>query len=162
MRVEEGRIGDAVGAVERLYEEHSARLWRSLVLFSGDREIASDAVSEAFVQLLGRGSAVRDPARWIWRAGFRIAAGLLKERGGSTPMIVEPERAYEVPDPLPAIVEGLRRLSPKQRSSVVLHHYAGYPLADVARIIGSTTAAVGVHLHRGRNRLRQLLEDDDA
>jgi RNA polymerase sigma-70 factor (ECF subfamily) len=56
----------------------------------------------------------------------------------------------------------LRQLSPMQRGALVLHYYAGYPVRDAARILGSTSAAVRVHLSRGRRRLRGLLEEDDA
>jgi DNA-directed RNA polymerase specialized sigma24 family protein len=60
------------------------------------------------------------------------------------------------------LVIALRRLSPKQRSSVILHHYAGYPIRDVATILGTTSAAVKVHLSVGRRRLRVLLEERDG
>ena len=35
-------------AVERVWREQGTKLWRSLVAFSGDRELASDAMAEAF------------------------------------------------------------------------------------------------------------------
>jgi DNA-directed RNA polymerase specialized sigma24 family protein len=44
---------------------------------------------------------------------------------------------------------------------VVLADFAGYPHADIARILGSSTSAVGVHVHRGRRKLRLLLEVTD-
>lgn len=66
--------------IERLYRERGDRIWRGLLAFSGDPEVASDAVAEAFAQVLRRGEEVRDPERWVWRAAFRIAAGELKER----------------------------------------------------------------------------------
>jgi DNA-directed RNA polymerase specialized sigma24 family protein len=44
---------------------------------------------------------------------------------------------------------------------VVLADYAGYPHAEIARLLGSTTSAVGVHVHRGRRTLRALLEVSD-
>ena len=40
-----------------------------------------------------------------------------------------------MPDPFPRVLEALRDLSAKQRSAVVLHHYAGYPIGEVARIV---------------------------
>jgi DNA-directed RNA polymerase specialized sigma24 family protein len=64
----------AASGLERLYREDGARLWRALMAFSGDREVASDAVAESFAQALGRGDDLRDPQRWVWRAAFRIAA----------------------------------------------------------------------------------------
>lgn len=150
---------DAGEGLERLYRRDGDRLWRAVLMYAGDREVASDAVAETFAQALRRGDAIRDPRRWVWRAAFRIAAGELKRRARPR---VEPEESY-VDSDLPLLLrEALARLSPKQRASLVLHHYAGYPIRDVARIIGSTASAVGVHLHRARERLRRLLEDNDV
>jgi RNA polymerase sigma-70 factor (ECF subfamily) len=146
------------GSLERVYREHGARLWRAVLMYSGDREVASDAVAEAFAQALHRGSAIREPERWVWRAAFRIAGGELKRRRESRP--AERDTPYEIPEWPAVLGEALGRLSPKQRAAVILHHYAGYSLREVAVIIGSTASAVGVHLHRARRRLRQLLEED--
>jgi len=145
--------------IERLYRERGDRVWRGLLAFSGDPEVASDAVAEAFAQVLRRGDEVRDPERWVWRAAFRIAAGELNERRRSG-LAVRPG-SYEMEEPARDLVLALGALSQRQRVSVVLHDGAGYPSKDVARIIGSTEAAVRVHLMRGRRRLRELLRDDD-
>jgi DNA-directed RNA polymerase specialized sigma24 family protein len=103
---------------------------------------------------------VRDPERWVWRAAFRVAAGELKERrkGAVTETVV----SYEMEEPARDLIVALGALSEKQRAAVVLHDAIGYPAKDVARIIGSTPAAVRVHLMRGRRRLRGLLGDDDV
>ena len=160
MDVHEAVVTDrAGGGLEALYRLDGGRLWRAVLMYAGDREVASDAVAEAFAQALRRDQAIRDPRRWVWRAAFRIAAGELKRRRRPALQI---EEAYVQSD-LPLLLrEALARLSPKQRAAVVLHHYAGYPVRDVARIIGSTSSAVGVHLHRARDRLRRLLEDNDV
>jgi len=150
---------DAV-RLERVYEEEGARLWRAVYFYAADREVASDAVAEAFAQALRRGNDLHSPERWVWRTAFRIAAGELKRRrkeGGSMT-----DAGYDVPDETAELLVALPRLSPKQRAAIILHHHAGYSLKEVADIIGSTPAAVGVHLHRGRKRLRELLGDDDA
>jgi RNA polymerase sigma factor (sigma-70 family) len=152
--VTRGRVPEL--EIERLYREQRDRLWRAVLAFSGDRDLAADAVAEAFAQLLRRGEAVRDPLRWVWRATFRIAAGELKERRMMSGSEV-PETAYEMAEPIRELVTALARLSPKQRAAVILHHYAGYPTKEVAEIIGSTTAAVRVHLSAGRRRLRGFL-----
>jgi RNA polymerase sigma-70 factor (ECF subfamily) len=157
--VKELQIKGQYAEVERVYREHGERLWRALFLFSGDREVASDAVAEAFTQALARGDAIRALPGWIWKTAFRVAAGELKDRWREAAAVQEV--AYEMPDPFPRVMEALRHLSPKQRSAVVLHHYAGYRIAEISQIVGSTPAAVGVHLHRGRIRLRRLLEEED-
>jgi RNA polymerase sigma-70 factor (ECF subfamily) len=67
--------------------------------------------------------------------------------------------SYELESSVRELVEALRRLSPRQRAAVVLHHAAGYPVREVAAILGSTPSAVKVHLKRGRDRLRQSLSE---
>jgi len=163
-----GEEPDAVAHVEideeldRLYREHGDRLWRAVLGFAGDREVASDAVAEAFAQCLNRGAAVRDPARWIWRAAFRIAAGELKDRRRRQEMSMRVEDPYEIPEAAAQILQALGRLSPRQRAAVVLHDHVGYSTKEVAAILGSTAATVRVHLSQGRRRLRALLEVGDA
>jgi len=66
--------------LERLYRDRGDRLWRAVLAYSGDPEVASDAVAEAFAQALRRGDAIRDLEAWLWRATFRIAAGDLADR----------------------------------------------------------------------------------
>ena len=146
--------------IERLYRERGDRIWRGLLAFSGDPEVASDAVAEAFAQVLRRGDEIRDPERWIWRAAFRIAAGELKDRRRTVETTAS-IGSYEMDEPARDLVVALGTLSERQRAAVVLHDAAGYPAREVARIIGSTEAAVRVHLMRGRRRLRELLKDDN-
>lgn len=43
--------------VERLYRTEVGWLWRAVMAYCGDREIANDAVAEAFTQVLTRGGA---------------------------------------------------------------------------------------------------------
>lgn len=149
---------DGSTELERCYLRQREKLWRSLLLFSADHEVASDAVAEAFVQALRRGEGVRDLDRWVWKAAFAIARGELRHRSTTEPLIDLPQ---EMPASTVDLVRALERLSPKQRASVVLHHYAGYSTKETAAIIGSTPPAVGVHLQRARARLRALLQEDD-
>ena len=126
-------------------------------MYSGDSEVADDSVAEAFTQALGRGDAIRDTAKWVWRSAFRIAAGELKRRRMYGPLTDELVEGTETG----TLWEALRRLSPRQRAAVVLRHYAGYDGREAAEIMGSTERAVRVHLHRARSRLRSLLSEDE-
>ena len=146
--------------VERVWREQGQKLWRSLAAFTGDPELASDAMAEAFAQALGRGDAVETPDRWIWRAAFRIASGELKIRSQTRPDVVF--NAAALPEPVIDLVRALKTLSPKQRGAVILHLYADLPSREVARILGCSQATVRVHVSQARRRLRPLLEDPDV
>ena len=152
VRVTEGQ------GLELVYREQAPRLWRSLLAYSGDPEIASDAVAEAFAQALRGGDHVRQPERWVWTTAFRIAAGELKERGRRQD--AAPETTYEMPEETVTMMTLLQRLPAKQRAAVVLHYYADLPNDRIAAALGITTATVRVHLSQGRKHLRRLLEED--
>jgi RNA polymerase sigma-70 factor (ECF subfamily) len=144
--------------VERLYRADGARLWRAIYAYSASRVVTDDAVAEAFAQLLRRGAAVDNPRAWVWRTAFRVAGGLLKERRRTVNQL-ESDLTYEPPDDALDVLELLKVLSGAQRAALVLHDYAGYRAREVADIIGSTEAAVRVHLMRARRRMRSRLTD---
>jgi len=81
------------GVVERVFVDVAPRLWRSVLAYTGDREVASDAVAEAFAQVLRRGDAVEDIRAWVWTAAFRIAAGELRSRSRFGGPVDRPQEA---------------------------------------------------------------------
>jgi RNA polymerase sigma-70 factor (ECF subfamily) len=157
-----GVTGDRLATTDEfgvLFRELAPRMWRALLAFSGSPEIAQDAVSEAFAQAIRRADGIRSPERWVWKAAYRIAAGALQQRGRDTELREDLSSSPAV-EPAWELRAALLRLSRSQRASLVLYYYFGYPTAEIAKIIGSTPAAVRVHLMRGRRRLRVLLEED--
>ncbi|MEO8292976.1 MAG: sigma factor-like helix-turn-helix DNA-binding protein [Actinomycetota bacterium] len=146
-------------AVERVWVDDGPRLWRSLLAFSADADVASDAMAEAFAQALGRGPEIRDHAQWIWRAAFRIAAGDLQSRRREVELTHD--LPYDMPESTADLVGALRRLSPNQRAVVVLRLYAGMPSREVASVLGIAPTTVRVHLMQARRRLRPELEEHD-
>ena len=106
---------------------------------------------------------VRDPLAYLYRIAFRVAAAdLVRRKQEGTDM---PEIAIADPSAngLPDLLHALRELTPAQRAAVYLHYRVDLPVREVARVTGMSSAAVKVHLMRGRRRLRELLgEEDDA
>jgi len=155
-------VVDAQSDIEALYRADADRLWRAVFAFAGDAEIASDAVAEAYAQLLRRGAAVRDPAAWVWRTAFKVTRGALKSRGsdpaGSALTDLEHADAYVDHDLLTAI----RQLPDGQRAAVILFYYADLPIRQIADRLGTNSLAVRANLSRGRRRLRELLGDRDG
>lgn len=150
--------------IETLYRAQGMRLWRSLVLTTASPDLADDALAEAFAQALRRGRQLRNPAAWVWRAAFNIAAGEMKERRKVIPLEAGTELAAVVPDVSPErlidLVQALARLTHRQRVAVVLADYAGWSHKQIAGVLGASVATVGVHVHRARGRLRELLLED--
>jgi RNA polymerase sigma factor (sigma-70 family) len=145
--------------IERVYREAGDRLWWALLAYTGDREIASDAVSEAFARALGAAATIRDPSAWVWRVAFRVATTQLRAGKGA---VASGEASYEMDDRAVEVMLALRRLPHRQRAVFVLFYLDDKPAAEIAELLGMAPATVSVHLHRARRRLRTIMRDDDA
>jgi RNA polymerase sigma-70 factor, ECF subfamily len=147
---------------ERVFQESAPALWRALYGFTGGRrQIAEDALAEAFARAMERGDRVRDPLAYIYRTAFRLASAELQrdKRSGA----LESERAAVEPPDLVDVMRALDTLPERQRAAVILHDVEGYSVSEVGHLIGIATPTVRVHLHRGRKKLQALLgsEEDD-
>lgn len=144
---------------DELYRRAGPRLWRAVLAYTGGRrELTDDVVAEAFARTLERSSSVRAPEPYLYRVAFRLAAAELRRH----------RTVADVPD-LPAnpdpevseVFDALRHLSPGQRAAVFLRYQADLPIAEVARLMGTSAAVVRVQLMRGRRRLADLLGGED-
>jgi RNA polymerase sigma-70 factor (ECF subfamily) len=144
---------------DELYRRAGPRLWRAVLAYTGGRrDLTDDVVAEAFARTIDRGSSVRAPEPYLYRVAFRLAAAELR-RAPTVPDVPDlPGRA----DPeLSELFDALRALSPGQRAAVFLRYQADLPISEVARLMGTSSAVVRVHLMRGRRRLAEMLGGDD-
>jgi RNA polymerase sigma-70 factor, ECF subfamily len=144
-----------------IWRESGATLWRAVYAYTGgSRDVADDAVAEAFARVITRGAEVREPLPYLYRVAFRVASTELQRRRRESSDV--PELAFEVSsNGLGDLLGALRELSPAQRAAVYLHYRADLPVRDVAKLLGMSSASVKVHLMRGRRRLRELLGEED-
>jgi DNA-directed RNA polymerase specialized sigma24 family protein len=146
---------DRVAAV---YRSVHPRLWRSLLSYTGDAELASDAEAEAFAQVLRRGDAVDDVEAWVWRSSFRIAAGLLATRSRSKAL--GPAEGLTAPTGSVAEFLGLLgELSPQQRACVALRYVGEYTSPEIGKLLGTSAGTVRVQLHRAHAALRDSIRE---
>lgn len=140
--------------VEAVYRTVHPRLWRSLLAYACDPELASDAESEAFTQALRRGDGIDDVSAWVWRAAFRIAAGMLavraQDRDAAARLRVEPVLDRSVLDFLALLGD----LTEQQRACVALRYTGGFTAAEIADLLDTSPGTVRVQLHRAHQVLR--------
>ena len=154
-----GGMGDQ-DRVEAVYRSVHPRLWRSLLSYTGDGELASDAEAEAFAQVLRRGDAVDDVAAWVWRSAFRIATGLLAARSrsdGRRPVEGSTAPTGSVTEFLSLLAE----LSPQQRACVALRYVGKYTSPEIGELLGTSAGTVRVQLHRAHAALRHTIRETE-
>jgi len=166
--VEQARRGDHE-AFEVLAAAAADRLFAIARLILRDRDGAQDAVQEALVHAWRELPRLRDPDRfgaWLHRLVVNACAdqGRHQRRWSSEIRVipVEPttdDGARSLAD-RDELERGFRRLKPEQRVVVVLHHYLGLPLPEVAETLGIPVGTAKSRLHYAMEALRAALEAD--
>jgi RNA polymerase sigma-70 factor (ECF subfamily) len=165
MEAKEGG-SDGVADFDATFREHYESMVRGLGLACGDREVAADAVQDAFMRAYarwGRISRYDDPAGWVrhvalnrLRDHFRSATRgqraveRLASRGDANP--VPP------PEPPSDVNVLLDSLPHQQRIAAALYYVEQLSVREVAEAMGLSEGAVKYHLHAGRATLREHLE----
>jgi RNA polymerase sigma-70 factor (ECF subfamily) len=167
--VEQARRGDRE-AFNELARREIDRLYRVAYRILRDPELARDATQQALLEAWRDLPSLRDPDRWeAWAYRLLVHAsyreGRRERRFGSNVRLIPLDRS-SVPDTAIAVADrdelerGFRRLSTEQRAVVVLHHYVGLPLTDVADTLGIPAGTARSRLHAATSRLRAALAAD--
>jgi RNA polymerase sigma-70 factor, ECF subfamily len=167
--VERARRGDR-DAFARLAAVSVARLDSAARLILRDPELARDAVQEGFLKAWRDLPTLRDPDRfeaWLHRLVFRACIDVVRRRGRRpTEVVLSPLHEPAIGDATSHIADrelldvALRRLPPEWRAVVVLHHYLGMPLPEVAVTLGIPIGTAKSRHHRSMEALRVSITAD--
>ncbi len=68
-------MGEEGHDLDAIWRATGPTLWRATRAYAaGRRDVADDAVAEAFARAIERDARVRDPVPYLYRVAFRIAA----------------------------------------------------------------------------------------
>jgi len=154
--------------LESAYRSHYRSLVRLASILLDDVGTCEEVVQDAFVQVWGRGPALREPERlpaYLRSAVLNGARSQLRRR------LVRRRHLAPVPDPAPAaettalrgdpdqvVLLALRALPVRQREVLALRYYLDLPEAEIARTLGISPGSVKTHAHRGLATLAERLE----
>ena len=158
----------AASSIDDLYATSYRKLVAQLYAVTGDRQEAEDVVQEAFMRAIGRWDQVGGydaPEAWLrtvalnlarsrWRRARRGAAAMVRH-GAPQP---EPDLS---PDHV-ALMTAMRGLPEAQREALVLHHFVGMSVDEVAASVGAPSGTIKARLSRGRAALATVLGVDEA
>src|SRR5262249_51239195 len=126
-------------------------------------DIVQDALLKA-MQAFPRDGSIANPEAWLFRIAHNTALDFLRRRvrppagvsGPGEEDIADPEDDIGRRQIAAMSLRPFMKLSPAERSSVILVDVIGYSLSEVGDIMDVTVSAVKAALHRGRTRLKAL------
>ncbi len=173
--VERAAAGDQA-AFESLVRASAGRLFAIAYRVTRDHHLAEDALQQTLVTIWDELPRLRDAERfeaWTYRLIVRSSVAQAKrERRGGPVIRLLPDDADA--DPIAAggpdefgrvadrdqLERGFRRLTPDQRAVLVLQHYNGLSLAEIADVLGIPIGTAGSRLHHATRALRAALDAD--
>jgi len=158
---------------------YQKRFYRLAYGYLHDHEGTLDAVQESFIKIY-RARASWEPRATPFTWAYRIVANhcidLLRKRRGDTYSIddgeegetrdihdtaaVDPLRAQEEREEAERVREAIAKLPARQREIIVLRHYEGLSLQEIAEAQDCALGTVKSSLHRALANLKVILEGE--
>ena len=161
--------GRPAGEVEELYKTHGRVLWAVLYAQCCDRELARDALHEAFVRLQqSNGTPIRNVPAWLLQVAKNWLCDAARRKGriaqaefplDEIPAGDDDPASLVCADELRAQVrQALARLDEGDREVLVLRYALEWPSRRIAEQLGSSASAIDMRLSRARRRLASALD----
>jgi RNA polymerase sigma-70 factor (ECF subfamily) len=166
---EQGPVTDVgTGSFETFFGLHNRDLISALWLITRNIHEAEEIAQDAFLRVWERWDRVAgldDPEGYLYRTAmnvfrsrFRRAALALKRFGRGAP----PDDLLESVERREVLVQALSQLTPRERAAVVLTDVLGFTSEEAGTALGIKPVTVRVLASRGRGRLQQEDNDDEA
>jgi RNA polymerase sigma-70 factor (ECF subfamily) len=172
--VTRAKDGDRL-ALAALCERHAPKVERLARHLLRDPEDAGDAAQEALAKVCLRLDQFRGEAQfstWLHRLVVNTCRDAAERRATrSHEPLADDLRAGPDGDPVRAagmselrreLCDSLAGISAQQAQVVVLKDTLGYSFEEIAEATGMPVGTAKCHAHRGRNRLRERLEERDV
>lgn len=160
-----------------LIRAHQGSLYAYMYRLSGKADVAEDTVQEAFVRVLTNLHRFDERYRfstWLFTIARRLYVNACqklkpvydsdtvgnargKREAPSEPVVAREQMNHT----RSALDDALDSLGPEQREILIRFHQQGWPIALIADHMGMPEGTIKSHLHRGRRKMRALLEQHE-
>lgn len=165
-------------AAAKLIRTHQQSLYAYMLRMCGKPDLAEDVVQEAFVRVLSNLHRFDERFRfstWLFTIAKRLYINAVAKMrpaydtdtvGAARSNQAGPEVAADLDERRDVqgdvLQSALSKLSVEQREVLILFHQQDWPIALIAQHLDMPEGTVKSHLHRGRKRLRELVERQET
>ena len=157
-------------AQNRFVSDNLRRIFVQIYRIVGNVADAQDLTQEAFIKALQRQEQLKDgqkAAHWLSRIANNTAIDFLRRNGRVSycELDAAPESHDESPEDIllrseqrDYLEDGLRLLTARERTALMLRDVEGLPAEEVARRLDCSKATVRSHIANARIKLRKYME----
>jgi RNA polymerase sigma-70 factor (ECF subfamily) len=152
-------------AFERLYREHSGRVYGLCLRMTRDAQLAEDCTQETFInawRALAKFETRSSLSTWLHRIAVNVSLARRRRNAPAEPPPQEDEGeslewTFETPVEVAEIEAAIEGLPDGARDALVLHALYGYSHGEAAQMLGIAEGTCKAQLHRARKLLREKL-----
>ena len=160
-----------VNSYALLMKRYQKPIYNLMQRMTGSEQDALDLTQETFVRAYEKLEKF-DPSApffpWLYTMGLNLARDFLRRAKRSPIESYEPENSFSIEidqgdrlaDQIDVqqVLEGLQTLPVDYREALLLRFHEGLSVSEVASALGLSLSAAKMRIHRGLQKLRQLLE----
>lgn len=168
--------GDSQADFKCIYDETMELLFRIAYKIVNDEEIAEDMAHDSLLKVHEKAMvfpSLDDAKYWLIRVVKNASLNYVKRKGRQkiaydkalredTRKSESGETALLKKETKDAVLEALDKLPEKFRSILILREYADLNYQEIGRVLGISEGNVKVRVFRAREKLSQLLGEDDV
>jgi len=153
-----------VDRIEEIMDTYGDRLFRLCLVTLGNASDAEDAVQETFLTYIKKTPVFKDPEHekaWLIRVTANACKDLLKNffRRNTVSLETVGEKSWELSEEHLTIHQAVHTLPKNYREVIYLHYYEGYTAVEIAGILKRNPNTVYTHLRKGKELLREALDN---
>jgi len=166
--------------IDYLIQQYQYRLFRYLLMLTGNREEAEDLFQETWIRVLEKGHQYKRRWKfetWLFSIARHLAIDLRRRRqpqsldallqpdGTNRPLELEDNAAHSAfeqafqGEEAASVTTALAHLPPSYREVLTLRFHEDMELEEIARVVDSPLSTVKSRLYRGLATLREWLKD---
>lgn len=145
-----------------LFDQYHDMVYRLALAATRSTQDAEDIVQTVFLKLLdGRTRPMPGHERaWLARVTVNACRDLMRSSWRRKTQPLDETIPFSSPEE-GALFDAVMALPAKYRVPVHLHYYEGYTYTEIGSLLKISPSAVSMRLHRARNLLRSILEEEN-
>lgn len=147
---------------EEIAEKYIDTIYRLALSRTKSPEYAEDITQDVFLKLLNSRKKFESEEHlkaWLLRVTINLTKDLFSSSWFKKTSEMDENISYESEEKSD-LYYALMKLPQKYRTVIHLHYYEGYKIDEIAKIVNSTEGTIKSQLHRGREMLKNIMEEE--
>lgn len=165
---------------QNIIETYAGKVYNHTYRMLGNREDAEEATQDVFVKIskgLGNFRGDAKLSTWIWRITTNVCLTRLNKKSVKTTTLyddesgvlydvddnqINPEQHLILDEEREQLIHYISKLSPRDSAVITMFYFDGLDYNEISKILDLPSGSVASALHRGREKLRKLLLQEEG